>query len=425
MSNYNFKLKIKNFGPIHEGFSDDDGFFSLSRLNVFIGEQGTGKSTIVKLISTLLWIEKSFVREEQHYQTFTANDFFNLCQNQRIETYFTHDTFICFQSDIFSFTYENSIFTVTKKKKTSEYESKKIMYIPSERNFISVVEEAENKSGLPYTIINTLEEFIIASKALGQNKLKLPLNGYEYFYDKTGKTAYIHDHITGSTVKLANSSSGLQSFVPLYVISNYLANNVTHEFFENLKNFSLSDRNKAEDIISSFYKGGINEKSEVIIQKLKRFYQSGLLNEFTDNDKVTLKSLLSSLLNVCFYNIVEEPEQNLFPTSQVAVVESLIKAMNVSVNNSLFITTHSPYILSAINNYLYDCSSVKNYGDSDISNDVWIQAQDCCAYLVKDGKISNIMDDDLGMIDTTIIDNCATLLNEQYDEISKRVDTDE
>ena len=419
MKNSDYHLKVKFLGPIHEGFTSNDGFFPLSKLNVFIGEQGSGKSTIVKLVSTLLWLEKAFVREEQNYKSFNTKDLLNLCHNQRIDSYFSKKTYFSFVGDVFTLEYSNSEFVVTKTDELHTYKSKKIMYIPSERNFISVVEDAENKTGLPYTIINTLEEFLKASKVLEQNKVKLPLNGYEYFYDKTNKTGFIHDQITGSTVKLSESSSGLQSFVPVFIISNYLANNVIHDFFDNLKNFSLSDRNKAENIITDFYKNNIDEEKSSIIQKLKRFYQSGLINEFSDYDKNTLKTLLCSLLNVCFYNIIEEPEQNLFPASQIKVVETLIKAMNVSVNNSLFITTHSPYILSAVNNFLFAKSSQNEYVKSKIPNDLWVSPEDCCAYQLKDGRIESIFDEELGMIDTTIIDDCATLLNEQYDKISE------
>ena len=50
------KLFIKNFGPIKNGFTDsEDGFFDISKVTVFVGEQGAGKSTIAKLIS-LLWV---------------------------------------------------------------------------------------------------------------------------------------------------------------------------------------------------------------------------------------------------------------------------------------------------------------------------------------------------------------------------------
>ena len=46
------KIKIKNFGPIKLGFLDNDGWIDIKKVTLFIGNQGSGKSTIVKLIST-------------------------------------------------------------------------------------------------------------------------------------------------------------------------------------------------------------------------------------------------------------------------------------------------------------------------------------------------------------------------------------
>lgn len=42
------KLRIKYFGPITEGFDSEDGFIDFSKLTLFIGGQGTGKTTVGK-----------------------------------------------------------------------------------------------------------------------------------------------------------------------------------------------------------------------------------------------------------------------------------------------------------------------------------------------------------------------------------------
>jgi ABC-type glutathione transport system ATPase component len=46
------KIKIKNFGPIQEGYNENNGWIDISKVTVFIGNQGSGKSTVAKLIST-------------------------------------------------------------------------------------------------------------------------------------------------------------------------------------------------------------------------------------------------------------------------------------------------------------------------------------------------------------------------------------
>ena len=42
-------IKIKNFGPIIEGYTENDGFINIDKVMIFIGGQGSGKSTVVKL----------------------------------------------------------------------------------------------------------------------------------------------------------------------------------------------------------------------------------------------------------------------------------------------------------------------------------------------------------------------------------------
>lgn len=56
------RIKIRNFGPIKEGYQENDGWIDVKKVTVFIGNQGSGKSTVAKIISTFTWIEKSLVR---------------------------------------------------------------------------------------------------------------------------------------------------------------------------------------------------------------------------------------------------------------------------------------------------------------------------------------------------------------------------
>lgn len=57
-----------------------------------------------------------------------------------------------------------------------------------------------------------------------------------------------------------------------------------------------------------------------------------------------------------FWNIVEEPEQNLYPTSQRTVLHTLLKVLNANNDNGLILTTHSPFII----NYLALCIKAKS-----------------------------------------------------------------
>jgi predicted ATPase len=56
--------------------------------------------------------------------------------------------------------------------------------------------------------------------------------------------------------------------------------------------------------------------------------------------------LSSRFKKTAFINIVEEPEQNLFPSSQKEILHSLLSFNNKSKENKLIITTHSPYLIN-------------------------------------------------------------------------------
>ena len=47
------KIKIKNFGPIKEGYIENDGWIDVKKVTVFIGNQGSGKSTVAKLLQRI------------------------------------------------------------------------------------------------------------------------------------------------------------------------------------------------------------------------------------------------------------------------------------------------------------------------------------------------------------------------------------
>ena len=409
------KLKIKNFGPIINGYENlqTDDFFDVSKCSVFIGEQGTGKSTIAKLISTLLWLEKDIVKKRRDFTQFKTEDFIKLCKNQKINGYFKTETYICYQSYIFDFEYKESKFSITQKNDLSKYNGKKIMYIPSERNLISVLEDVDEISGLPYTLQSTYEEFIKASKKLGEKKKKLPLNGFEYSYNKAINTGFIEDINNNSIVKLSASSSGLQSFAPLFLISDYLSKSVTEDFFDKIANFSSKEKEYAKELIKSHFPELFEDKAEQVIEKFERAISVGLNSNFTESEKTILMSHLSSILNICFANIVEEPEQNLYPSSQIEVTKFLISCLNENVRNSLLITTHSPFVLSTLNNLLY----ASKINSKQIENQYKIDANFCSAFLVQNGNIIDIFDRENQMIDTTVIDDCATLLNQQFDDL--------
>jgi len=65
-----------------------------------------------------------------------------------------------------------------------------------------------------------------------------------------------------------------------------------------------------------------------------------------DEEKINMVSEVEARFqNKAFINIVEEPEQNLFPTSQHEILNTLLMFNNMNAGNKLIMTTHSPYLI--------------------------------------------------------------------------------
>ena len=103
------KIRIKNFGPIKQGCPDDDGWIDIKKVSVFIGNQGSGKSCVAKLISTFTWIEKALVRGDYAISDFSAVKFRKTyCGYHRIANYFFNNA----HSDAAEIEYEGEAYSM-------------------------------------------------------------------------------------------------------------------------------------------------------------------------------------------------------------------------------------------------------------------------------------------------------------------------
>lgn len=321
------KIRIRNFGPIKEGYQENDGWLDVKKVTVFIGNQGSGKSTVAKLISTMTWIEKALVRGDFKEKDLTVyNRFAKHCSYQNIQSYFKENTRIEYKGKAYSFLYELGNVLVSKNKDNG-YSFPKIMYVPSERNFISSVKNVRSLKGLPSTLYTFSDEFIDAIEDL-KGHIDLPINNARFEYQKLNKLSWIigKDY----KIKLSEASSGFQSFVPLFIVTNYLSHFLEKETDSTVKEISI-------------------EEGKRIREEIEKIYSNPNLTE--EVKKASLEYLSSRFKYSCFINIVEEPEQNLFPSSQRQILNKLLEFVNMNKGNELVITTHSPYII----NYLTLC----------------------------------------------------------------------
>ena len=330
------RLIIRNIGPIK------NVDIELNKVNVFIGEQSSGKSTIAKIISFCSWLEKTVNRDGVVFRE-GKEAYRRLQAYHHIQSYFRENSVICYLGENIAYAYnwpsEEALpypgWDIIDRKHFSDKEmflypeskvvNPKVIYIPAERNFVSVVPNlqkyAENDDNLMEFLLSWQEG---RKKYSTSHKLAL-LNLDMDFYSQDG----IYNMVglpNGGAVALEAASSGLQSIVPLLTLIDWLAKGI----YQENKPYSFEEIEKIRHLLD----------------------EVGKDLSLSDND--SLKERLAGIVSGKIYThtqfVIEEPEQNLFPTTQRDLVYYLLKTINHGRKHRLVVTTHSPYILHAFNN---------------------------------------------------------------------------
>ena len=454
---YKNKLRIKNFGAITKGYiNSKDGFFEINKLTVFTGTQGSGKSTIAKLIATFLWLEKALVRGDVRKECITKKIFVNnYLAYHLIDSYLHKNSEIEFIGTVYSFHFfaETDQFVIEKIKEKNIYLKPKIAYIFSERNFFSVLPNPNKLAGLLKSFFTTLGDFDEAKKSFDNEIYELPIADYKYRYDSALDKSYIFKERGKDEVELFKAASGIQSSLPLTLMSGYFSSRIENGFGDNSKTqaYSLYELKKIQDdykmemekLTSEAQQNAIFAAMNAQNPWAFNFFLSNsfvkkneidrLHKELTDKETEILTALEYSLfatINSCFINIVEEPEQNLYPASQRDLVYYLLECLNKgkekkeaeidrSRYNKLIITTHSPYILGTINNAVYAGNLSKNGKKCAkvVKETCQLAVDYVSAYKTEKGEIRNIICNELKQIKNSVIDDCSRLINSDYEQL--------
>lgn|GEM_PF-1770824 len=113
---------------------------------------------------------------------------------------------------------------------------------------------------------------------------------------------------------------------------------------------------------------------------------------------------------------VEEPEAHLYPTAQKEIMNLLVYMLNQrNGQNELFITTHSPYILSYLN-VLMEAYRVKS--PKIIEEDFWLNP-DCLNPMAfnEEGVLVNIFDQETGLINAEAFDKSAEEIDTLFSQL--------
>lgn len=394
------RLEIKNIGPIK------DVNFELNKINVLMGPQSSGKSTIAKIISFCQWAEKRYLLDGE----FKYDVKEQLLEFHRLsENYFSDNSYFTYETDFIIITYKGKKLrkTIRKKQTSKIYKKTKNIYIPSERNFVSVIPNLSKYKETNDNIMSFVYDWFTAKRIFNNSNLLPVLNLGVQFYNKSENDNDILLLSNKKEIFLREGSSGLQSIIPLIVIIEHLTDyiyktNVSNSVEEkdSLKNFLLKNITKILDL-----------------SKFKDL--DDIKNYQLDEDD--MKKLILSYQRARFlesYNstnfIIEEPEQNLFPSTQRELINYLFKKMNEKRNHTLLLTTHSPYILYSINNSIMGYN-VKNKIDDNEKTEItntesWINPELVSIWQVQDGKLVSVKDE-----------STKTVTKHYFNEITKDI----
>lgn len=347
------RIIIRNVGPIE---SLD---IELNKVNVFIGPQGSGKSTVAKIVSFCSWLEKV---NDSTSRAVADGLVRRLSVFHHMDGYFSSESEILYEGENVAFAYNwNSEPIPFSKTYSGGSESlnegellfysaektvnPKVAYIPAERNFVSAVPSLRNYSDRNDNLQSFVNDWFDAKR---HYTLESPAPvmglGLDYFYNKGLDMDCLLIERGNRQVPLDSASSGFQSVVPLVVLLKWLSSGI----YEENKPFSPAENEKVRNILNHISESSDGKDSE-LIERLRGFIQ-GRVYSHTQF-------------------IVEEPEQNLFPKTQMELLYSLLSEINHGRNHRLVLTTHSPYILYALNNCIL-AHNVKSEIDNELSSKI-------------------------------------------------------
>jgi len=328
------RIVIHNFGPIKEADIET------KRYTVFIGQTSTGKSVAAKLIS---------IANDLDFMMLENGDFkgfVGFLAKYSIDFPFNKDTEI-------KFFHNKATWTIRKDSLDQDGEFESIWNTLHSKNikkkdaYLEMFEDVLSNDNVDAVSNKMLSDFM-------QSRLQGKEVNLENFSDFDSRMMYL-------ALRQANN--------PVYIP----AERILISIFTNSIYSLLASETTIPDSIKRF--GSLYQKAKskekmldidfmnIIVRFSKEQDTIHIANDDVDIDFSKASSGMQSIIpmwSVFCYSVneyrrnivIEEPELNLFPTLQVALIKKMIEKIGLSSTN-LVITTHSPYILSVFDNLIY------------------------------------------------------------------------
>ena len=269
----------------------------------------------------------------------------------KLKGYIKDDTFISYESDFMAFSFENSTntFKFEWKEGRWNYRRSKVTYIPAERNLVAAIPNWFQVKFNDDNIRDFMADWETARQAT-TNDLSVLNLGVSYHYDANTKSDKVQV-ADGVTLDFTNTSSGLQSVIPLFVHLTYLMELQVMK----VVNTSITGSKEENSLSNIIYSHFTPILGEMINENEIKPNRPSVVFKINDKNYSLHVSAIKKMQEILFQYLVtdhcdiflEEPEANLFPPTQSCLVEWLLDMTKKEQPNNLFIATHSPYILNA------------------------------------------------------------------------------
>lgn len=438
-------LIIKSFGPlVNIEMETKDNM-------VIIGPQSSGKSTIIKMLSIL--------RDSKLLLSFisgkiTISDILDKFNDLQIN-FFNDKTYIEYVSDNAKIVYKNNILDITNYKlENLELSSKnytvketltKKLIDETDEKWKSPLEELKKKNHDAFLEVmekshpEMYKSFI--SESLEDDLLKSLKKIENEMFEKTKER--ITSEVLDKTPEIAHQLKKeiYYNSKPFYIPAE---RSFISLFSEHAMSF-IDQKISVPKYISEFYaefEKARNDLKKLNISFLDLTYK---YDDKTNKDIVTFVStqtemklssassgiqatlplivMMNYLGKMSYYAdiYIEEPELNLYPTTQRDLIEFLMSYVNDEF--SVVITTHSPYILTAYNILLlsYKIGNINEKTRIEVGKLIdekyWLNPAAFNAFYIVDGKIETIFDEETSLISDNCIDDVSDDIGDVMDSL--------
>lgn len=400
------KISVTDFGPIRHAEIEIKPFC------ILIGHTSSGKSTVAKLLDLF--------NSQQFYTIRPGKDlsiFISLLKKYDIDFDFKEHTSIVYQSDDYTW-------TITQEGFQTNFPLEKIVNKAYDMKNPSV-----NSYYTPQEVVSLMLHF------LNQKKHIRDLSTTEESGQLLGSAALSSGNLISALQKYIDRVEKTYIYIPAERIFMSTLSRAIFSFYS--KDINLPDCLKTFGNIYSIAK---NDQSQYKIN----FLDLEVYFDSKTGDKIQLKTgekinfnqastglqSIIPLLSVFDFDlkegscrIIEEPELNLYTQVQKDLTEYFVKRTK-EAKAKLFITTHSPYILSTIQNLLQAGNVAAESPEKAeqvaklVSPDKWIDYNELtCQFFSNDGTSHNILDEEYHTIGINQMDDVSAELSEIYDSL--------